>query len=603
VVRSSARTPDAPRSAVPSNFEEAQRRAAAFKSKVTSTPEPARETPDTLNADHAVKFPSDVLPQELKTWALAAAEFNQTPVSLSCAFALMSAMTASVHMNVQIRDGWVEPAVSQMMLIASPSERKSPVFGAAFAPVYEWSKREKKRQAAQRQTIQNEIDTILVDNKGEAKPSKSGSPEAKRLADLKARLAAVPQPRRRIADDITPEEFMRQMHENDGTMCLVSDEADVFQSFGGRYSQGEAKLAPLLKGWDGKTPLMYDRVGGGGGKQRINIVIEEPRAGIAIAGQYTVLEVLTRNPVYRAKGMLARMLYIVLPERTRERKMFPEGIARSIHQQYNDAILRQFDLDNEAPLLLKNRKDFGNGWNIPQWLQNLRQRIETGVLSDGEFASIPDWAGKLVSNMARVAAVIESMGGGGEENLAALCDFFIVHAKRALAQPGSAAPARGTVLDELSYVVAQLGKKFPTGLAVAGQTGTTISKPFTIRDAKRACNRMANRTTEEFEKLINELIVKCHLEEVPNDDAVKLGNRAIARKLVLVSRINQEPVTPPEDDMPNGQPAQPPIPDEEFFGRETRDNVSKLINAADVDEYFGRFDNELDPADEFDRGL
>lgn len=524
--------------------------------------------PDPIKTEQAVPFPLGVLPEELKEWAIAEARFNQVPPSMSAMFALMAAMTASIHLSVRIREGWEEPVVWQAILIASPSERKSPVFSAAFQPVYQWGRDEKKRHKNQQEILQREIDLCQVDSEGKPAPVKSGTPEAKRLSDLKERLAKLKPPARRIAEDITPEEFMRQMSEQDGMMCLVSDEADVFQNFGGRYSSGDPKLSPLLKGWDAKSPLMYDRVGTGAGKQRTNIMIDSPRAGIAVAGQYAILAMLKDNPAYRDKGLLARLCYVVLEERIAARELCPEGVPQSIKDAYAMAIRRMFDQDSEGYLLLANRVEYPNGWRLPKWLQDVRTRVELGVLKGGEFETIPDWAGKLVSNLARVSAVLEAMGGGGEEDLARLAVFFIAHAKRALIQPGAAAPARGTAMDDLAYVVDQLQKKYQVAMHLAGKV--SASRTFTARDAFRCCSRLRDGGMGKFQPLLDQLLEMGHLNEIHNEQANGLGNRASARRFVLIvgsgQQVAESVPEPIPDTMPKGH--EPPDPYSDWFDNE-----------------------------------
>jgi replicative DNA helicase len=530
--------------------------------------------PDPIRTEAAVPFPLGVLPEELREWAIAEARFNQVPPSMSAMFALMAAMTASIHLSVRIREGWEEPVVWQAILIASPSERKSPVFAAAFKPVYQWGKDEKKRHKDQQALLERELAQCQVDSEGKPAPVKGGTPESKRVADLKEKIAKLKPPARRICEDITPEEFMRQMSENDGQMCLVSDEADVFQNFGGRYSSGDPKLSPLLKGWDAKSPLMYDRVGTGAGKQRTNIMIDSPRAGIAVAGQYAVLAMLKDNPAYRDKGLLARLCYVVLEERVVARELCPEGVPFSIKEAYSAAIRRMFDQDSEGYLLLANRVEYPNGWKLPKWLQDVRMRVELGVLKGGEFETIPDWAGKLVSNLSRVCAVLECMGGGGEDDLARLAVFFIAHAKRALVQPGSAAPARGTAMDDLAYVVDQLQKKYQVAMHVVGKV--QASRTFTARDGFRCCSRLRDGGMVKFQPLLDQLLEMGHLNEVHNEQAAGLGNRASARRFVLIVGAGGSAA----------QAAPEPIPDAMPKGK------------AVATEYDSWFDDQADPEDD-----
>jgi hypothetical protein len=520
----------------------------------------------------------EVLPPALRDWAEAEAAFHQVPVTMSAVFALQASMTAAIHLSVKIRDGWEEPCVWQSLLVASPSERKSPVFSAAFKPVYAWQAEQKQKHEKMRLDVEREIASLLSTETGEAEPAKSGTPVAAKVAELKQRLEAMSGPKRRLAEDVTPEEFMRLMSENDDTQCLVSDEGDVFQSFGGRYAKGEAKLAPLLKGWDARTPLMYDRVGGGGnGKQRTNILINKPRAGISIAGQHGVLTALRSLPVFRQKGMLARLCFVVLGERKEERELCPPGVERAVRDAYGYAISKLFQIDAEAPLLLANRIDLPNGWKVPVWLHELRGRVERGLLYGGEFEEIPDWAGKIVSNMARIAAVIEAMGGGGEANLMLLAEFFCSHAKRALCQSDTSAPDRAPPSDVLEELLEAISDKWGGHLYGTGKVKR--SDPFTLRQVMRVYRRITRSMV--LVPLLEELTARGHLDEVPQPDGFSIGNKNIGRRFVLVvdSSVKRAPKAAPES-IPKLQPKRSAAP------------------TAAPTVYDDWFDDRLDPEDE-----
>jgi hypothetical protein len=234
-----------------------------------------------------------------------------------------------------------------------------------------------------------------------------------------------------------------------------------------------------------------------------------------------------------------------------------------------------FDQDPEGYLLLKNRVEYPNGWKVPAWLHDVRVRVEGGVLKGGEFETITDWAGKLVSNLARVAAVLEAMGGGGEDALASLARFFIAHAKRALIQPGAAAPDRGTAMDDLAYVVERLQAKFKVAMHVAGKV--QASRTFTARDAFRCCSRLRDKGMDGFQPMLDQLLVMGHLNEVSNAESWGLGNRASARRFVLIvgkgkAATEERVVEPIQAEMPKGH--------------------------APPDPYDSWFDNEMDPEDD-----
>lgn len=491
--------------------------------------------PDELVSAARIAFPVHVLPAAVRDWVLAEAENRQVPSEMAATFAIMAMMSAAIQCDVQIGPGWSEPCVSQMILVAAPSQRKSPSYKRAFGPVREQHKRERLRHEAQLTALrvrQRELETkyaLTIKN--------PESPEAREHAELAEQIERMGsrQPRRRLAADVTPEEFMRLMDDNDQTMVLSSDEGDVFSNFGGRYAQDKEKLSPLLNGWDcGYLP--YDRVGQAG--KRVHIVLDSPRAGIAVAAQHKVLADLLENKVYRDKGLLARLLYVVLPERTELENLTPPAMVPAIQRAFDELIQRLFEQQarGSEALRLAGCRDQGNGWMQPDWLIELRARINRGVLADGEFADAPDWAGKLVSNMARIAAVLELAGGGGARHLSALADFFIAHARLALAGSKST-PQRGTEQEELAYLVTRLvdaARKHPRK---AGAPASAGARTFKVRDIRHAAKRF--KSNEVLLPRVDSLVASGYLSELETTRHV--GNRQQARVFQLREDLTLDP--------------------------------------------------------------
>lgn len=489
--------------------------------------------PEELVAAAGVSFPVEVLPDVVRKWAMAESMGRQVPVEMPATFAIMAMMSAAIQCDVQIGPGWREPCVSQMMLVAAPSQRKSPSYKRAFAPVREQHKREQRRVEAMEtgwRVRMKELETaysLTLKN--------PESPEAKEHADIAERIEKIRQPKRRLAADVTPEEFMRLMWDNDQTMVLSSDEGDVFSNFGGRYAQEQAKLSPLLNGWDcGYLP--YDRVGQAG--KRVHIVLDAPRAGIAVAGQHKVLADLLENPVYHRKGLLARMLYVVLPERTELEDLFPQPMDEALQQRYEDLIRRLFERQDRGndSLKLHGCRDQRNGWMQPDWLVELRQRCNRGIIGDGEFQDHPEWAGKLVSNMARIAAVLEVAGGGGARHLSRLADFFISHAKLALAG-SKLGPQRGTENEELAYLVTRLvdsARKLPRK---ADAPASAAARTFKVRDIRHSAKRY--KSNAAMLPFVEQLVERGFLAEL--DSSRNVGNRQQARVFQLREDLTLDP--------------------------------------------------------------
>lgn len=516
------------------------------------------ESPDDLAQQKHVPFPVDVLPQVMRDWARAQSTYQQVPVTMSATMGLMGLMAASVQCDVEI-DGktWREPTVGQMLLVAAPSERKSPVFAPALFPLREYETRENARREEHRERLKKAVNALGAIEKGSA--------EEHRAAEMAAELEELEGRFRLLCNDVTPEEFIRLTAEQQERMVLCSDEGDVFGSFGGRYSNGEPKLTPLLNGWDGRW-YDYDRVGGGGGKNRVHISVQRPRAAIAVCMQHGVLQSLLEKAAYREKGLLARLLYVVLPERQTARMVHPPRPDPRVLEEYTKLVM--FQCAKKETFTLANRMARENGWNEPDWLTGLRQRLETAQLPDGELHDLVDWAGKLVSNMARIAAVLESVGGGGEDQLMQLSEFFIAHARRALGAADVGAPRGGTLSDELVYCVTRLvdmvAKRGPVAV---GKPARDEHRRFTTKDTLRACRRY--KRMADVEPVLHRLIDSGHVRELPNREALDLGYRAQSRVYELHPALTVKGSWNPEEpleEIPTHQVEPAPPVGEEWDG-------------------------------------
>ncbi len=544
-------------------------------SKQVEQTEPSIGEPDELFTGDGAVFPVDVLPSEMKTWALAQAEFCQVPVTLTATCSLMAAMAAAIRLNVMLagdeHGSWCPPCVSQMMLVSPPGTRKSPVMGAAFSPVYGWEAEQRKQYLDRVSDLDEQI-TNLKDQKDCASET----------SQIKRQKEALKQPKRLTVGDVTPEKHMRLMAENDDTIVLVDDEGDIMAPFLGRYNASEVKLTGLLKGWDGGR-LLYDRVGSGGGKAAIEIKVEHARAGVAITTQYKVMNDMLKNPALRDKGLLGRWMYVIMPSHSWTPILHPEKPKPGVNRDYRDAILRLLAISNDCPLRLANGIDRGRGWLEPQWFSDLRMRCMLGAQADGEFCHMIDWASKFPDNMARIAVVLEQLGGGGEKQLTELSDFFIKHAKRFFGSGQTEAPATGTETDELVELVEKIAKKWPSKFQKNDTGLPTLSSCFTARDALRTFNSKRGMTSDRVNAMLDVLIDRGHVREAPSEEAKLLQNKKSVRKFFLVHSSKPAKERASSDiDKPRGQP-------------------TPVAKATEFDVFFQDGIPEHDPAEDWER--
>lgn len=101
-----------------------------------------------MDVNQLPAFPIDSLPPVLKDYVLAVAENKQVSpdmVAVSCLAVV--ALSVQGKFEVLPLNGWKESLNLYTIVIAPPSERKSPVLREVTAPVYEYEDRENRRRA------------------------------------------------------------------------------------------------------------------------------------------------------------------------------------------------------------------------------------------------------------------------------------------------------------------------------------------------------------------------------------------------------------------------------------------------------------------------
>ena len=92
-------------------------------------------------------FPVDKLPPVLREFVKAVAENLQVPIDMPAASALaIVSACAQGKFVVNVKPGWTEQLNLYIVVIARPSERKSPTLRVVAKPLYQYSKEENKRR-------------------------------------------------------------------------------------------------------------------------------------------------------------------------------------------------------------------------------------------------------------------------------------------------------------------------------------------------------------------------------------------------------------------------------------------------------------------------
>jgi hypothetical protein len=380
-------------------------------------------------------FPVHALPGWVSDFVVALAEETQTPVDLAGALALsVLATAAGGRAVVQVRGRWREPTNLFVVVALGPANRKSAVFAAMTAPLYEAENT--LVEGSNLTIVEAEVTARMAReaaDKAAAQAAKAEGPErdnlvaeAIGLAQTAESLTVPPRPRL-LADDATPETVTTLLAEQGGRLAVMSAEGGIFDIIAGRYS-GVPNMEVFLKGHAGDR-LRVDR-------RTRQEFIEAPALTMGLAVQPSVLEDIGKNRGFDGRGLLARFLYCLPESLVGYRKIDPDPVPPAVGATYER---------NVFALTLKLA-----GWTDPLVVQvgpeadaalkAYGERLEPQLRTKGgRLGHIGKWAGKLVGAAARIAGLLhlaEHIDGGTNAPISAatmgaaieLADYFTAHA-------------------------------------------------------------------------------------------------------------------------------------------------------------------------------
>jgi replicative DNA helicase len=346
-------------------------------------------------------FPVDALPGWVADQVAAVAEFTQTPPDLAGCLALAALATAAGgRAVVEVRPGWREPVNLFTAVAMAPGSRKSAVFAAMTAPLL--ATEAELVEAARPVVVEAELAARVARARAEkaAKAAETAATTDARLsafadassAALAAEEVTVPVLPRLVADDITPEAAASLLAEQGGRLAVLSAEAGIFATLAGRYS-GAPNLEVFLKGHAGDL-LRVDRKG------RPPEHVPAPALTLGLAVQPEVLVDIARQPGFRGRGLLARILY-ALPANTVGRRRVgaappPAKVANAYVAGLGALVRELADWTDPAVLPLDPAAD--------ACVLRLEEAIEPRLA--GDLAHLADWASKLTGATVRVAGLL-----------------------------------------------------------------------------------------------------------------------------------------------------------------------------------------------------
>lgn len=440
------------------------------------------------NINQLPVFPVECLPPALGKYVQAVADNIQVSVDMAAVSALaVCAICVQRKFIVNPKPGWVEPLNLYAVIVAKPSERKSPVMKSMTKCLYQYAKEENERRAPEIEAYRTQ--KAMLDSTIESMmKAKSGNDEDKLTAilDKKRELRELKpvNPLRLLADDVTPEALTSLIADNGGKMAVVSAEGGIFETLSGMYSN-KVNIDAVLKAYSGDY-IQVDRKG------RLPESIDHPALTILLFIQFLVLNNIMDNDTFKGRGMLARFLYSIPQSTVGHRAYDTQAIDPFTERDYENLLCSLLSIpepENVQTICLSDE--------AAALSENFFNDLEPRLVDDLE--EMDDWAGKYHGQVIRIAGILhccihgedaaaELISGGTMQAAITIGRYFLEHAKAAFRLMGL---GESQDVKDAKYILKRIDS--------TGQT--EISK----RDLYRLCDGHFN-SIEFMEPILNLLV-------------------------------------------------------------------------------------------------
>lgn len=298
---------------------------------------------------------------------------------------------------IEVKKDWKEPVNLYSLVVAKPSERKSPTLKEVTAPIYKYviEENERRKQDIAEYELQKNILVKRIENMKKALSDPKKGKEVytmkdilevqKELDDLEEVHAL-----KMILDDVTPEALIKAMAENDERIALVSAEGGIFGTMAGRYSDN-TNIDIFLKGYSGES-YSSARISRNVGD------LDNPLITMLLAVQPSVIEDIMENKEFRGRGLLARFLYTIPNSIVGKRVYRSTPIDDEVRNEYESLIKELLDIPDIVGERMIHLSDGADKLAEEYFLW-----IESQLTN--ELEEIEDWAGKMHGNTMRIASI------------------------------------------------------------------------------------------------------------------------------------------------------------------------------------------------------
>ena len=478
---------------------------------------PQWEEPIPFEQRNLPSFPTEALPATIKDYILAVAESTQTPVDMSaCASLAVMALCLQGKYRIKAKADWSEPLNLFTVIVAEPSERKSPIINLMTKPLNEYEAEYNSRNAAELEA--SKMNKRILEKRQRALEDKAakGKADSGELEQLARQIASYKErtPLRLYVDDITTEKLNSVLADGNGKAAIISAEGGIFDMLSGIYSKN-VNIDVMLKGYSGDS-IRVDRVG------RNSESIMNPALTILLTVQPNVLSEVMQNGTFRGRGLTARFLYCMPTSLVGRRRFHTTPIPQEVSSAYERLIKNLLeDEQSGTPEMITLSAE------AEALLEAFSNEVE-GKLKT-EYADTADWAGKLVGGVLRIAGILCRASVMRCYDFLAVNDALIVSEEvmqnaitigRYFAEHSKAAFSRMGVderMKQSKYVLSAIVKN---GLA-----------EFTRRDIMRLCRSF--KTAEELQPILNHLTEYGYI--APNGDDAKFVKGRPTGQIYLVN--------------------------------------------------------------------
>ena len=355
--------------------------------------QPEWEDPISLEKPELPEFPVDSLPKPIAAFVLEVAEMLQVYPDMPafCALGVLS-LCLQKKFVVCVNADWQEPINLYLLVVADPSERKSPCLKQMIAPVLDYEEMWNRDHKEEIETSQEIKDTLRLKRTDVKKLMSKGKATETDLQDaIKQDLEYIPMDNLQLfTDNVTPEKLSSDIAAHGGAYSIMSAEGGVFQNFAGRYS-GSTNCDTLLKAYTA-DPIRVDRM------TRVGETIPDPALTILVMMQPKVLSTLMANEDFLGCGLNARILYCTPKSLIGQRKVNPPPVSPEVREAYEALIfsLLEMEFGQTEEIYLSEEAE--------KERQAFAAEIEEKLPE--EFVGFRDWAGKIVGTTMRIAALL-----------------------------------------------------------------------------------------------------------------------------------------------------------------------------------------------------